>query len=409
MMATWYFTPNSISFLVQAVLCVSIMAYMAYLTLRFWQRKTTVNSTLLLVGFFFGLTGFAISSFLNVSLNPFLRLYAVSLQMPMLALAVVFLLQFAYYFPSLSPRHRWESRITLGLSLVYMLSESLFGVYRLNLLAHQEVRWRPAVLDAALAACSAWLLIILFRQTIRLSNEHKLRRWYMALLHPCGRMAYAVRNFGLIFTCFMGLSVVEIALGTKWLPKEIRDVTLSLIPLVAIAAFTLTYLNALPETTSFMVRLISVTLVTVLAIIGVVGWLIAPAFLDRLSAEPLAQPPRSLRFSPNAQGGYDIQPVTVAYQADLGTPINVFPEDTYEIGLNFPFLFYGQSYDTLFINYNGTISMGEPLWVQQTLFYYGSVPGILSLLTYFETDPNNDASGVFIRHDPDKLVVTWHQ
>ncbi len=31
------------------------------------------------------------------------------------------------------------------------------------------------------------------------------------------------------------------------------------------------------------------------------------------------------------------------------------------------------------------------------------------MLTYFETDPNNDASGVFIRHDPDKLVVTWHQ
>jgi signal transduction histidine kinase/DNA-binding response OmpR family regulator len=407
-MSTWYLTPASISYLAQAILCLTIAAYLAYLTRKFRGQKTLTLPTALLTGFFSTLAGFAIFSFFNVAWNPFLRLYAVSWQMPFLAVSFVFLLQFAYRFPTEIPRRVWEARIVLGLSLLYFLWESGYAVFRMDLLSRYKVEWRPQLANAPLVLCSVWLLIVLTRQTIRVSNEQARQPRWKALLYPQGQMARAVRGFALIFSSILLLSLITIAHSAKLIPRDVRDIALSLVPLVALSAFILVYLNSLPETTTFMIRLVGISLVTVLAITGAVGWLIFAPYLNTLPVDPFFQQARSLRFSPNEQGGYDVRLVDFAYDPDRGTRLDISDNSYQVIAPHFSFPFYGKTYDSLYVNDDGLISLDAPLRLENALFHYGPSPAIFALFVDLNSAARANGSGVFVQNDPDELVVTWY-
>jgi hypothetical protein len=170
-MQLWYLTPSSISYLAQFILTLAIAAYLAQLVRRLWKQKTEWLPTALLAGFFAGWTLFSFLAFSEVSLHPGLRLLALYWQSPVVALGLVFLLQFVYHFPAEPPTLVWESRIALGLSLLYLLWESAYAVERLELLADWNVQYRVGMLDEVLIIEFLWILVVALRQTVRASNH----------------------------------------------------------------------------------------------------------------------------------------------------------------------------------------------------------------------------------------------
>ena len=170
-MQLWYLTPPSISYLAQFTLTLAIAAYLAQLARRLWKQRTEWLPTALLAGFFAGSTLFDLLAFLDVSLDPSLRLVALYVQVPAVALGLLFLLQFVYRFPSPSPRTVWESRIVLGLSLWYLLWESQLAIDRLTGLPNWNVGYRVNCADVPLVLEFLWVLVVDLRQTVRASRE----------------------------------------------------------------------------------------------------------------------------------------------------------------------------------------------------------------------------------------------
>ncbi|GEM_PF-606223 len=409
-MSTWYMTPSSISYAAQATLSLIIAVYLIYLTGRLRSQGAPVLPTMLLAGFFGAFTGFAVASFLNVSWNPFLRLYPLTLQMPLIVLSFVFLLQFAYHFPKVFPERVWETRVVLGLSLLYFGWELWYAIGRMSVVARHEFYWRPPPADNYLVICSAWLLVALTRQCIRVSNEHSPQLWWKALLYPQGKMAQALRAFVLLFSSVLALSLIEVANTQKLIPQEVRDIALSLTPLVVMLALALIYLNVLPEAFSITVRLVGVSLVALLSLAGSVGWLIFHPYLDVLPPDPFFDQPRSVHFSPNEQGGYDVSLVDFTYETELGTPLSIPADGGYRVVTpDFTFPFYGREYNEIHVNDDGAISFGDRVAYEGVQAHYGRNPAIFALYTDLNSATSEEEAGVFVRSEPDVLLITWQR
>jgi signal transduction histidine kinase len=405
----WYLTPASISYIAQFILALVIATYLTYLIKQQREQGADTLSAWLLSAFFFSLVAFSATLFLNVTLSPRLRLYALYLETPVTALSFLLLLQFAYRFPSLNPRQVWEAWIMFGLTAAYFLFEASFAVYRFWLTTNQHVDWRPQFADVPLVIFTVWLIVVLIRQSIRSSNESTRQPWWKALLRPVGVSARTTRAFTFIFSSFLLLSAMEFARTYKIVPGEIREMVFSIGLLLALFTFALVYISAVPERTSFMTKLVGISLVTVLAIIGSFSWLIFPAVLDTAAANCLLPGQETLRFSPNAAGGYDVATGDYTYRAETGPPLDFpDPEMSARVDLDFSFPFYGNRYDQVYVLKDGTLSLGESLAWKDVLSVYGPSPAIFAFFSNFSIGVS-ESSDVFVVSKPDCLIVTWHE
>jgi hypothetical protein len=103
-MPNLYLTPASISYLSQFTLSLAISTYLLQ---RFRRKESLTLQTGLLTSFFVTVTLFLGLLFLDTALLPTPRLVFVYLENTLLALALVFLLQFAFRFPTQLPQLKW--------------------------------------------------------------------------------------------------------------------------------------------------------------------------------------------------------------------------------------------------------------------------------------------------------------
>jgi len=182
-----------------------------------------------------------------------------------------------------------------------------------------------------------------------------------------------------------------------------------------------------------MVRLVGATLVTLLTVLAAVGWLATPAYAAQY--QPALPDQRTLRFTPNQAGGYDVTLTPLRFERDpsagspqttrdyagqgLGADLGLVDQRTGEghehqgsyghvAALRFAFPFYGQTYDRLYVSDDGAIGLGRRLdsYFSYAYHYGGGIPFLFPLLL----DLNPEAGGgVFARQEPDRLIVTWQR
>ena len=154
-----YLTPAALSYLTELILAALISGY-----LLIALRRALRQPTLLLTGFFLALSGLIVALFFEAALPPSQRIYAVYGQNPLLAVALICLLQFAYHFPVLASVRRRKARLALSLSGLYTLWECGYAVYRLVQLDAGRVFYRSAWSDYALLVLFLWLPVGFLRQ-----------------------------------------------------------------------------------------------------------------------------------------------------------------------------------------------------------------------------------------------------
>jgi len=239
------------------------------------------------------------------------------------------------------------------------------------------------------------------------------------LIHPQGQAA-AARALALVYLAVFGLSLLNIFRSFYFLPPELYQLILSLGVMAALAAFAVIYLNALPETTSFMVRLVGVAVVSLLTVLSAVGWLITPAYAEQY--HPAFPDQRTLRFTPNSVGGYDVSLTPFHFERDLG--VNLGLRDTLTAAertageqsarLAFTFPFYGGAYDAVYVNHDGAIGIGRNVRSHNIYpdyaYRYGSyTPFLFPLLLDLIPEAGAESSGVYARQEADRLIVTWER
>ncbi len=302
-----YLTPASISTLTQFILAFAIAAYFLYLSRKTWRREQKPITTMLLTAAFSSIAAYILLLFLNASLHPNLRFYAMPLEGVALALILTFALQFAYRFPSPFPGKAWEARFALWLTILYTLWETQIALSRFTMIQQGYAEFRPAIADYPLVTGFLWLLVILFRQTVRASDSPGSSFPHSAwerggglrnLWIPRSRAARAARAFFLFSVMPLFLTATGLSRAYGILPNGVAEATLSLGMLFMLIAFALVYLNYLPETTSFMVKLVGVTLAAGLAVVGSIAWIITPAYIAAYGNDHFMAEKQSIRFTP---------------------------------------------------------------------------------------------------------------
>ncbi len=398
-MPNLYLTPASIGYLSQFILSLAISTY---LLLRFRMKESLTVQTGLLTAFFVTVTLFLGLLFLDTALLPTPRLVFVYLENTVLALALVFLLQFAFRFPTQFHQHRWGSRLVLVGSLAYLLYEALFAAYRFYLLLGQAfVEYRPSEADYALAVLFVCVPLVFLLQSIA-ADERPLA-WYRKFWKPQGLGARGARTFAQTFFILLLLSVVNILRGFSFLSTETYNSALSVGILLTLWMFSTAYLNYLPEDTSFQVKLSCTVLTLLLAILGQVGWVIAPA--SSAAYHPIIQDHKSLLFTPNASGGYTLTEVPFVFETDLGTRLSVTSRgEGRNQAVAFSFPLYGKTFSEIDVTSVGLLSLGKKLNHPNLQNDYGTFPGIFPLLVDLEPARGG---GVYARQEPQRLIVTW--
>ncbi|KAA3662346.1 MAG: response regulator [Chloroflexi bacterium] len=421
-MIAFYLTPTAISDLTLLIFAAYITGYLLYLVWRTRQKRPFQTITLTLA--FISVSGYILLDFLNQTLYPDLAFWFLPLQSVVMTFGMVWLVQFAYRMPQLYPEWRRESRIVLGLMLLLPLWEVGYAIYRYNRLLEGYIIYRPSNTDIALVIISLWVVIVLLRQ-LRRADTQPLPIW-RKFWRPQGRPARAARDFMLVFLLPVVLTAVLLMQGKTDLATTTANIFLSLGLLFAMLLFALVYLNYLPEQTTFMFRLSAITLAFFLGVLGTVGQAMTPSFVAAYDNPNLITAPQTLRFTPNAEDGYDIDSIPYDYSpfddtqdktfdnAQWGERL-VYDEKQMRLPLDFEFPFFDQHWSELFVRWNGGVNFGQPPYMPDTLFRYGSAPSINLLAANLEAanlPPANQSqatSGVYAKTTPEQVTLTWFE
>ncbi len=372
-----------------------------------WQFRDNLQLRLL-IGFFIPVTAFIGLLFLDAALSPYPRLFAVYAENTILALALVFLIQFAYRFPHKDPQHLLETRLALITSLAYLLWEGGFMVYRYAALFGPEtVYFRPYFSAYANAVVLLWAPLAFARQSI--AADTRSVSWPRKLWQPEGKGARGARTFVLVFGIIFVLGLINI-LRIFNLSTTFYSAAMSVGILVSLWLFSTNYIRFIPGRVGVQMKVLVPSLTIFLALLGLAGWFIAPPYISTF--QPNLADHQTLRFSPISAEGYDFTEVEFNFETDFGERIYVQPHNenrNYEIDFKFPF--YGQIYTDIFITNSGTISLGEPFWQPNMQACCATFPAIFPLMLDLDPNPPPDAGGgLYVRADAEteRVIITWN-
>lgn len=384
-MSSIYLTPASISYLNQLILAFLITIYLA---LRFRQHQRIPLQDRLLLFFFLGITLFSFTLFLDVSQLSSGSLLAAYVENPILALLLIFLMQFAYVFPFPREEQKNEQRVALIVSSLYLLSEILFSIWRFYRVGLGKVEFRHPYFEYPLLFAFIWVVFVFARSAI------------LHLEIPSSR------RFALIFLIPLSLALLNVLVAYYNMASIFYHISMSVGILVTTLLFTMNYLASKPETTSLLVKISGVALTSLLAVFGVIPWLITPVYAAQY--KPNIPDQRTLRFSPNQSGGYDVDQIPFHFEEDLGEDqkLTVSPFIRSDVRVDgFPFRFFGHRYESLNIINNGIIVFGGDIEYRDLEYHFANVPAIFPLLVNLNPEISPDGK-VFLRRDPEKLVIT---
>ncbi|MEI6291545.1 MAG: HAMP domain-containing protein, partial [Chloroflexota bacterium] len=418
-----YQTPVSLSYLAQLILAAGITIVMV-IHLRLPNNRVTRSFILTwFMGFLTLFIGLLYLESSSVSTN---RLVVSYLENPILAIVVLLMLQFAYRFPTLVIRRRWESMVVLVLTLVYTLIEFSAAVYRLVLLGRGEVIYREPWLDYLLMSFMVWMILVFLYRYLALTTSstqglrHKITellkiydpavqlQWkpiLSSVFSPQTPEARALRMF--IFTAMIlpGLTFWNLVSGYNFVSASLGSLGTSLGILLGLFTFSVAYLNYQKEGISFMVKMAETGMVLMLALLACVAWVIAPAFEDQYKVDlPVHQ---TLKFIPNEFNGYDIQtsPLTFTDNIGINEPLGNSAENSCK-SIDFEFPLFGKNYSKVFACKDGLLSLGKPFIYRNFHLNYGSgTPMILPIL--INLAPDQYPGSVNIQQQADQLIITW--
>ncbi|MEW5939445.1 MAG: diguanylate cyclase [Chloroflexota bacterium] len=385
------FTPASVSYLNQFLLSSLITIYLAVRWFTQGRRRLQQQDILLLL-FFVGVTAFSFLLFLEVSLLPAERLIVVYLENTALGLLLVALIQFAYHFPAPKERQTWERRVAFAFSGAYALGEAGYAFWRFNRLRAGQVEFRENWMDILVALEFLWVIFLFARSAIQ--------NWNLP----------ASRRFALTFILPFALAALNLVRSYYAVSTTLFHICMSIGILFTIFLFALNYLAFQPEKTSFIIKLSGAVLTTVMAVFGMVAWLVAPAYASRYS--PAISDHRTLRFTPNARGGYDAAEVPFHFEQDFGQNLGLVDEtggvNRLYSDIDFTFPFFGVPYDRITVSNDGALGLGDDFSWKDYQYHFVGIPMMFPLLVDLNPQLSTEG-GVFLRQESERAIVTYYK
>lgn len=388
----FYINPWAISELVFFILSLAITVYLVGI-------KRKASPTRWLVGYAATMTSiFLILAVMYLSPLNVWNYVSYLLSFGAGQVCIVFLLQFAYHFPSLHPPQRREAHLALVITLVLtVLTAVTVAVMIFSPTLYYTVSPEP-VLNVLTVTQYLWIFVVLVRRAVQLSESRMRQGWLRALVSPQGQSSRAVWAYALVASIPLWASLLIVTVD--W----IFDWATLLVQPVLFLAFVLVYLTTTPEATTFLVKVVGVTLVTVLAILSIVGIIFWNFLHQSYNAQVTFADPQALRFTPNAEGSYTITRIPAQFDTDLETPLALAEDGSAEVPLQFPFPLFGREWDSLYVTENGVVTFGVPFNVVE--MWRGLQPAIVPLLGDFTV---GEVAPVWVKSESQTMTLTWNE
>lgn len=334
----------------------------------------------------------------------------ISVHIPILQYLVIFtgyllLMQFAYHFPYLPPQHEKEVRIVTFLSVVFFCFEVGIAVFFNPISSFVSSTTLQLIFVFAillLVASVGWTGVVLLRRTVFLAENYPRRSRLSRLWSPGNRRARATRAFALLITIpiitTIALTLREAAVVTPRFADSFSQIGSTIFHFI----FAVVYFNHTTESTSFLAKILGISLATMLIVLGLLGQIISPFFIEgyRNPALPIINQP--LLFEPTING-FTVSAVETPFREPQGKKFSSLDEQFAEAELPFIFAFNGQLYTKIFISDNGVITFSSP-FAKRNAILHGRQDSLMPLAADF--DPSTQGS-LWIERQSDHVIVTW--
>ncbi len=330
----------------------------------FQQHQTRERHALLFLAFFVASTGLILLRLAGSILAPLVQLRGTFIEPVVIAGMLLLLVQFAYHFPGLPPRWKWESRLALSAGGLYLLAEAGYAFYRFFVLTQGEVTYRAPWFATGPVASFVWTLIMFARQTVRSSQQGSTAAlpWPIRLWQPQNLQARTTRAFGGITLLLLAIFLTTLARASILPSSNLLHAALTTATLLSLFFWAMAYLNSRPETISFLVVLTGTVLVTLLIVLSIASWSMMGTFVQNYVA--FLPNDQTLAYTPNRNGGYTVTATPRQTESYPAAPIDLTDQLTGSgyptVALDFTFPFYGRTYRQLYITPNGAVGLGQP-------------------------------------------------
>lgn len=395
--------------LTQVVVTFLITAYLVSL-----KQKT--SATRWVTGFFFSMTAFAVVVFVKgatVHLSPMLL---EALEVLTMFVGLVMLVQFAYTFhpnEHSSPNYSQESERIFHISLFasILVVGYVAQVFAISMVRAQTIHTWYRLVRIVNALHFVWAFLVFLRCNLNFSKQESQANttWFQCLVYPRDKTARAPRNFALVMLLpllISGTFVLQDMGGLSlYIAKAVRSTGL----LLFFFAFVVVYLNVAAEFASLRVKLIGISLVTLLAILGIIGVQVGISYANVYQPKSFVPEHQTFQFRPNERNGYDILSIPVQFDTDFGQRLDFSAVDSDDVPLllPFPFVFYDHIWQRIVVSQNGLIAFGHgfPSWQ----VFYDFHPGI-SLFSIGRVSNIALPQGqVFVKSTSQDCTITWYQ
>lgn len=381
-----YLTPSSISYLSLFILTFITTVYLVSRAIG-RRKRFSLRRDGALLAVFASLTLLSLLYFADFSFLPSERIAPAFLQVVTIDIMLLALIQFAYDFPSPKGKYKIERWIVTLFSFYCLYQDSVVAIYRFNRL-HQE----------------GFVAFLATQDFIRMGIQFALIIFIFARSAAQNWKQPAFRNFAAIMLLPAGLVVLSFFRGADPLITFWYPFVFSVSLLFVVLFFILNYLSAQPEQTSFVIKISGAMLTSVLAVFGLIAWLVAQPYAARYDSPLHLLDHRTLHFSPDGQGGYTVSEIPFQWEENYGQVINPNNESEYSIDFNFPL--FGKPYARIYVSNYCSLGMASHYW-GNFQYRFTSEPMIMPLLVDLDEfeHPNGN---YFIFRDDHQLIFTCY-
>ncbi|WP_166418138.1 sensor histidine kinase [Cochlodiniinecator piscidefendens] len=310
--------------------------------------------------------------------------------------------------------------MALVLALTALVSlELLIATERWVLVRTGVIEFREAWVDIPFAVgfCFSWLFFAahLARTIVKERNVSfcmGMWRAIKAIAWPPTKLsgeAAVARSFFYVSTMPLLLAVCLLLRSYGIIDWLMAEVLACWFFLLLVASFALTYLNYVPEQSSIRVKVIGITLISILSILCGISWIVGSVSVEGFKSAYMPSDQSAIRFAPDGNGRYLVTSMDYRFETGFGNEIDT-PD--HEIELPFEFPFFEESYSTLFVHSAGIIGFDHlPVW-RDVENNFGPQPAIFAMaVALIETSTGEGAvdSGLFYEGEQDQVTITWNR
>ncbi|MFV9507701.1 MAG: diguanylate cyclase [Oscillochloridaceae bacterium umkhey_bin13] len=345
------------------------------------RRWPSQPALALLTGFFLLVSFFSLFLLVDVSTIPSYRLSFRFFENPLISLALVLLIQFAYRYPDRQVQCRHEMYAALLFSGGYALVETGYAFWRIQqLLSTGTVFFRQPYADLALLICVLWLVWAFLRR-----GDHT------------GRV------FAAIFLIIVAVALINLLHSLQLVSTFVQEISSTMGILVSMFLFAMAYLHSQQAHASFTIKLAGGLLTALMVVLSSMIWAIAPLYATQY--QPSLPEQRMLRLTPQAGGGYRASWQALNWDADYGTHLDSIGPNQ-PVAYPFQFPFFGTLTKQLWLDDRCALNIDRIGRYPNREYHYGNQPAIFPLYAEYLSSAAATNAGMFVKQADGRLTLT---